>query len=435
MSPELLKEIPEEYPEARTECIAVVTRRLAEFEVNDPTLNGFLILALLHMKAVESANIIQEAYANDCVDKFVCGDWNEAQYELGLKVRPPSKARPSIFPTLSTPVRSTPTPTPSTPNIPNTPIHKSTKKSPLTKKAQIKMAKRAEPQEEMMLKGNLPMTFDIHQKIFDADSMPLKRVAQEYQPTFRSYFWEMASEGGLHCRDGHKLCIAKPPKKAIQIQTAESGYQDELLDLFRQSPERRKLWDEGINGGWPRIMLDLAQTYLSVTPPKMSAKDLRKILFDLIPLKITAFAEQAPEVIRELQGFWQFLQREFDLPNATCTSSQSPMTVRSTHLAANARSIKRAASRACSSTSDVTRKPLTSGTFTSNSSNCSIRSVIQAERASGQRMPIFSTQVTDRQAAHSYLYRIFPLLTFFALLVFVRTSEKRQSRLRPILLK
>jgi hypothetical protein len=141
----IIERIPEEYPEARTECIAVVTRRLAEFEVNDPTLNGFLILALLHMKAVESANIIQEAYANDCVDKFVCGDWNEAQYELGLKVRPPSKARPSIFPTLSTPTpaRSTPTPTLSTPNIPNTPVHKSAKKSPLTKKAQIKMAKRA----------------------------------------------------------------------------------------------------------------------------------------------------------------------------------------------------------------------------------------------------------------------------------------------------
>ena len=116
------------------------------------------------------------------------------------------------------------------------------------------------------------MTFDIHQQIFDADSLPLERVAREYQ--------------------------------------------DELLDLFRQSPERRKLWDEGIDGDWPRIMLDLAQTYLSVTPPKMSAKDLREILFDLIPLKITARAEQAPDVIRELQGFWQFLQREFDLPNA-----------------------------------------------------------------------------------------------------------------------
>jgi hypothetical protein len=124
----------------------------------------------------------------------------------------------------------------------------------------------------LYLEEDLFMTFDIHQQIFDADGQPLERVAREYQ--------------------------------------------NELIDLFEQSPEKQTLREEGIDGGWPRIMLDLGQTYLSVTPPKMSAKDLREILFDLIPLKITAFAEQAPEVIRELQGFWQFLQREFDLPNA-----------------------------------------------------------------------------------------------------------------------
>src|SRR5216110_1498642 len=43
---------------------------------------------------------------------------------------------------------------------------------------------------------------------------------------------------------------------------------------------------------------------------------LREILFDLIPRKITALAEQAPEIVRELQAFWQFMQREFHLTNA-----------------------------------------------------------------------------------------------------------------------
>lgn len=115
------------------------------------------------------------------------------------------------------------------------------------------------------------MTFNIHQKTSDEDGMTLERVAREYQ--------------------------------------------DELIALFRESPEKQALLEEGIDGGWPRIMLDLGQTYLGVTPPEMSAKDLREILFELIPLKITALAEQAPEIIRELQGFWQFLQREFDLAN------------------------------------------------------------------------------------------------------------------------
>jgi hypothetical protein len=116
------------------------------------------------------------------------------------------------------------------------------------------------------------MTFDIHQNIFDADGLPLEGVAR--------------------------------------------AYQDELLNVFEQSPERQALREEGFGGRWAGILLDLGQNYLGVTPPKMSAKDLREILFDLIPLKISALAEQAPEIIRELHAFWSFLQREFHLTNA-----------------------------------------------------------------------------------------------------------------------
>jgi hypothetical protein len=149
---EILEQIAEKYPETRTECIAIATRCLADFEVNDPGLNAFLIADLMSMKAVEAAPLIQEAFANDCVEEFWCGDWDEVQYELGLKERPPRKERSSIFPTLptwtptlstSTPAQFTPTPTPSMPSIPNTPVHKSTKKSPPSKKAKakVKMAK------------------------------------------------------------------------------------------------------------------------------------------------------------------------------------------------------------------------------------------------------------------------------------------------------
>jgi hypothetical protein len=119
------------------------------------------------------------------------------------------------------------------------------------------------------------MTFDIHKKIFDADGLPRERAAREYQ--------------------------------------------DELVDLFEQSPEGQALLEEGCYGNWTEIMLDLGQNYLGITPPQMSAKDIREILFDLIPRKISALAEQAPEIIRELQAFWSFLQREFHLANAaTC---------------------------------------------------------------------------------------------------------------------
>jgi hypothetical protein len=42
-------------------------------------------------------------------------------------------------------------------------------------------------------------------------------------PTFRSYFWELASEAGLHCRDDRKLSFTKPLRKPFTIQTAECG--------------------------------------------------------------------------------------------------------------------------------------------------------------------------------------------------------------------
>src|SRR5260370_19438097 len=64
------------------------------------------------------------------------------------------------------------------------------------------------------------------------------------------------------------------------------------------------------------MLLDFRMYYLSVPPPQMSPDDVREILFDLIPRKVSASANEAPEIIRELQAFWTFLQREFHLENA-----------------------------------------------------------------------------------------------------------------------
>ena len=133
---EIVGKIPQRHPEARAECIAVATRRLADFAVNHPELNESLVKALLRMKAVESASTIQEAYASGRVDDFWGVDWDEAQYELGLKERPAIPKRASLSSTLSTPARSTT-------SIPTTSTHKSTKKSSASKnaKAKTKMAK------------------------------------------------------------------------------------------------------------------------------------------------------------------------------------------------------------------------------------------------------------------------------------------------------
>ncbi|MFL5592976.1 MAG: hypothetical protein ACJ8DI_35710 [Ktedonobacteraceae bacterium] len=116
------------------------------------------------------------------------------------------------------------------------------------------------------------MAFDIRQRVLDSDGMPREKIAHQYK--------------------------------------------EQLMELFEQSPEGQTLQDEGIESGWASMMIDFGLDYLGKTPPQMSPGDLREILFDLFPRKVSAEADEAPDIIRELQLFWQFLQREFSLENA-----------------------------------------------------------------------------------------------------------------------
>ncbi|BCL38832.1 hypothetical protein [Nostoc sp. MS1] len=80
-----LTKIAEKHPDLRDKCVAVLTKRLEEFANNDPELNAFLIGELLDLKAVESAQVIESAFAANRVPTYIVGDWNTAQVELGLK--------------------------------------------------------------------------------------------------------------------------------------------------------------------------------------------------------------------------------------------------------------------------------------------------------------------------------------------------------------
>ncbi|SRR6266702_4581424 len=117
------------------------------------------------------------------------------------------------------------------------------------------------------------MTFNIHQQVFDRDGMALEKKANQYI--------------------------------------------EQLVKLFEESPEGQALLKEGIEPGWTGMLLDFGTDYLGITPPQMPPDDLREILFDLIPRKVSASADEAPEIVREFQAFWTFLQREFHLENAT----------------------------------------------------------------------------------------------------------------------
>lgn len=116
------------------------------------------------------------------------------------------------------------------------------------------------------------MAFDIHQRVLDRDGMPLEKTTRQYH--------------------------------------------DQLMQLFEQSPEGQALRQEGSDLGWASMMLEFGVDYLGVTPPKMSPGNLREILFDLFPRKVSTTADEADDIVRTVQAFWKFMQREFHLENA-----------------------------------------------------------------------------------------------------------------------
>jgi hypothetical protein len=93
-------------------------------------------------------------------------------------------------------------------------------------------------------------------------------------------------------------------------------YIDGLMELFVESPEGQALRDEGAEPGWAAWMMEYAINYVGVTPPQMSPDDLREVLFELFPQKVSTPASEAEAIVRELRAFWTFLQREFHLANA-----------------------------------------------------------------------------------------------------------------------
>jgi hypothetical protein len=79
-----LREIGQTHPDARDQCVAVLTDQLRLFATQDTELNAFLVAELLELRAVESAPVIEEAYAADRVELVITGDWEDAQVELGI---------------------------------------------------------------------------------------------------------------------------------------------------------------------------------------------------------------------------------------------------------------------------------------------------------------------------------------------------------------
>jgi hypothetical protein len=82
-----LAKIGQRYPRTRSDSVAHLSTQLDRFEENEPELNGWLIACLVRLSAVEAAPAIERAFAADCVDETVVGDWDEVAANLGLRPR------------------------------------------------------------------------------------------------------------------------------------------------------------------------------------------------------------------------------------------------------------------------------------------------------------------------------------------------------------
>jgi len=80
-----LERIAASDPECREECVSIFNKKLQCFNSDDPTLNGFLVLYLMELKAIESIDLIRQAYEAEAVDLSILGDFEDVEIGFGLK--------------------------------------------------------------------------------------------------------------------------------------------------------------------------------------------------------------------------------------------------------------------------------------------------------------------------------------------------------------
>jgi hypothetical protein len=99
-------------------------------------------------------------------------------------------------------------------------------------------------------------------------------------------------------------------------ERALQEYIDGLMTEFAASDEAKSVAEQHGPLGWAAMMMEYAANYLGLSPPRMTARDFREVVFEIIPRKVSTEADSAPAIVAELRAFWQFLQRAYRLPNA-----------------------------------------------------------------------------------------------------------------------
>jgi len=88
--------------------------------------------------------------------------------------------------------------------------------------------------------------------------------------------------------------------------------EDELVRRFAGSAEASGLRDVH----WCHTVMDLAASHLGVTIASVGAPELREILFELLPRKVSVAPSAAGEIVAECREFFAFMKRELSLREA-----------------------------------------------------------------------------------------------------------------------
>jgi len=93
---------------------------------------------------------------------------------------------------------------------------------------------------------------------------------------------------------------------------ARAPLEDELVRRFVASPEAKTLSDVQAC----HFVMDFAASYFGATIATLSPAELREIVFEIIPRKVSIEASAASWIVEEARAFYAFLKREFGLKQA-----------------------------------------------------------------------------------------------------------------------
>jgi len=116
--------------------------------------------------------------------------------------------------------------------------------------------------------------------------------------------------------DIHKLDNVDPHETGVAKELEK--YVIALMEQFFNSPEGKQMLTEKPGMGfWSAQLILRGLEYVGVTLPEMNVSSVHEIVTEIFPRKITIHSpDDANDTIPELISFWQFLKREYKLPNA-----------------------------------------------------------------------------------------------------------------------